>query len=74
MSQRIRQKKGKKLTHKKVEAPTREKVKTSAQKQGVQPLSVKIQAVLRLLLDFVISVYLVLMVAGMPLYFRDGYA
>lgn len=43
------------------------------QKQKPQPLWAKIQGWVRLIMDFITCVYLVLMTAVMPLYFRDGY-
>lgn len=40
----------------------------------IEPLFVKIQSWLRFIIDFIISVYLVLMTVVMPFYFRDGYS
>lgn len=39
-----------------------------------EPVSVTIQRLSRLVMDFLICVYLVLMIVVMPLFFRDGYA
>ena len=54
--------------------PNTHKKKKHKGKQRPESLLLKVQNGLGLILDFIICVYLVLMIVVMPFYFRDGYS